>query len=114
VAQQIVSTLVDDITGKEIPAGDGETIQFTYQGTAYQIDLDTKNAAKYHAAMDLYVSHAQKLGRASSVTPLRRTAKNADIDTHAVRSWAESNGYEVSARGRIKGEIVEAFRAAMA
>jgi hypothetical protein len=114
VAQQIVSTLVDDITGKEIPSGEGETIQFTYQGSVYQIDLDTKNAAKFHAAMGAYVSHAQKLGRAGNVTPLRRSAKNTDVDTQAVRSWAESNGYEISARGRIKGEIVEAFRAAMA
>ena len=60
------------------------------------------------------MANAQRLGRAGNVTPLRRTAKNADIDTQAVRSWAESNGYEVSARGRIKTEIVDAFRAAMA
>jgi hypothetical protein len=114
VAQQIVSTLIDDITGKEIPAGQGESIQFSYQGAVYQIDLDKKNAGKFHAAMDLYVSHAQKLGRAGNLTPLRRTAKNTDIDAQAVRSWAESNGYEISARGRIKAEIVDAFRAAMA
>jgi hypothetical protein len=36
------------------------------------------------------------------------------LDTQAVRAWAESNGYEVSSRGRIKGEIIEAFRAANA
>ncbi len=114
MAQQIVSTLVDDITGKDIPAGHGESIQFTYQGSVYQIDLDTKNATKYHATMELYVSHAQKVGRSATVTPLRRAAKNTDIDTQAVRSWAESNGYAISTRGRIKADIVEAFRTAMA
>ena len=114
MAQQIVSTLIDDITGKEIPAGQGESIQFTYEGMVYQIDLATKNATKFHSALQPYVSHAQKLGRAGNVTALRRTAKNTDIDTQAVRSWAESNGYKISPRGRIKTEIVDAFRTAMA
>jgi len=30
-----------------------------------------------------------------------------------VRAWAAGNGDEVSLRGRIKGEIIEAYRAAM-
>nr|WP_330359970.1 histone-like nucleoid-structuring protein Lsr2 [Mycobacteroides abscessus] len=30
----------------------------------------------------------------------------------AIRQWARKNGYEVSDRGRIKAEVVEAFEAA--
>ena len=33
-------------------------------------------------------------------------------DRKAVRKWAQANGIEVSARGRIPAEIVERYRAA--
>lgn len=32
--------------------------------------------------------------------------------TRAIRDWANSNGYEVSNRGRIPDQVVEAFEAA--
>jgi nucleoid-associated protein Lsr2 len=114
LAQQIHTVLVDDITGKEIPVGEGETVHFTYNGTNYQIDLDPKNAAKYHQVMDIYVRHAQKLGRAGSVTTMRRGKKNDEVDNQAVRAWAESNGIEISARGRISATVIEQYREAMA
>jgi hypothetical protein len=65
-------------------------------------------------AITPFVEAATRVGKASNVTPMRRSAKNTDLDTQAVRAWAESNGYEVSSRGRIKGEIIEAFTAANA
>jgi Lsr2 len=34
------------------------------------------------------------------------------VDNRAVRAWAESNGFEVSARGRISAEIIQKYRAA--
>ena len=34
------------------------------------------------------------------------------IDTAAVRAWAAANGLAVSPRGRIKDEVLEAYRAA--
>ena len=115
MAQRQIVQLVDDITGKEIPDGEGENIEFTYQGTVYTIDLSAKNAAKYHETMDFYVTHAQRVGKArGNVTPLRRGRKNEEVDTQAVRAWAASNGYQISPRGRIRGEILDAYREAMA
>jgi len=114
VAQRVQTILIDDITGEEIAEGDGDTIQFAWGGVAYQIDLSAKNVAKFEKAITPFVEAATRVGKASNVTPMRRSAKNTDLDTQAVRAWAESNGYEVSSRGRIKGEIIEAFRAANA
>ncbi len=113
MASKVQTILVDDITGKEIAAGEGETISFAINGTEYTIDLDAKNTKKFYDAIAPYQDHATRIGRAK-VTQMRRGRKNDEVDNAAVRAWAESNGYDVSSRGRIKGEIVEAFRAANA
>ncbi|RZS82988.1 Lsr2 protein [Motilibacter rhizosphaerae] len=47
----------------------------------------------------------------------RRAAREAaaparGIDSSAVRSWARENGYQVSDRGRISGEVIAAYQAA--
>jgi hypothetical protein len=34
------------------------------------------------------------------------------VDTAAVRAWAAANGLSVSPRGRIKDEVLQAYRAA--
>jgi hypothetical protein len=116
VAQRVHTVLIDDITGKEISEGEGETISFAVEGTEYSIDLDAKNAKKFRDALSFYQDHATKLGR-SGVTSIRRgrggsSRSSSEVDNNAVRKWAEANGYEVSSRGRIKGEIIEAYRAA--
>jgi hypothetical protein len=43
-----------------------------------------------------------------------RAGKSAfsGIDTAAVRAWAAANGLAVSPRGRIKDEVIQAYRAA--
>lgn len=115
MAQKVVTLLTDDITGKEIPAGEGETFEFAFQGYTYTIDLDAKNAKKFRESMAHYIDHARRTGR-SNVVPLRRSGEGrrgaSDVDPGAVRVWAEENGYEVSPRGRIKAEILEAYKAA--
>jgi len=117
VAQKVVTLLTDDITGKEIATGEGETIDFAFQGYTYTIDLDVKNAKKLRETMAYYIEHARRTGK-SNVIPLRRSGEGrrgaSDVDPSEVRAWAEENGYEVSPRGRIKSEIVEAYKAAQA
>jgi hypothetical protein len=115
MSQKIQTIIIDDLDGHELAPGQGRTIEFAFDGTSYTIDLSDKNAAAFEKAISKYVGAGTKLGRGrGSVTPMRRSKKNDEIDNQAVRSWAESNGYEVSSRGRIKAEIVEAFREAMA
>ena len=59
-------------------------------------------------ALEGYVSKARKVsGKRSSS---RKTSFR--IDNRAVRRWAESNGIELSKRGRIPQDVVSQFKAA--
>jgi hypothetical protein len=83
-------------------------------GTQYEIDLDVKGAEKFHRTQAFYIDQGRRVGRTGTVTQMRRTRKNDEVDPAAVRAWAESNGIKVNARGRLRGEVVEQYRAAIA
>lgn len=114
MAEVVIRQLVDDIDGTEISEGGGERVEFSLRGVNYQIDLSNANVAKLEKAFKPYITAAEKIGgtrqtrrskaKASGRTPPRQLA--------VIRDWARKNGYEVADRGRIKGEIVEAFEAA--
>jgi hypothetical protein len=103
VAQRVSVELEDDIQGG--PAD--ETITFGFDRKSYTIDLSRKNADKFRKVIAPYVNAAR---RDTAVRPSRTTA--SEVDAKAVRAWAASNGYQVSARGRVSAEIVAAFRGA--
>lgn len=114
MAERIVRQLIDDISGREIVDGDGERIEFSVRGAAYQIDLLSENVAKFEKALAPYLDAAQRVRASGS-----RQAKSAGSASRAskeqlaaIREWARKQGHEVSERGRIKAEIVEAFEAA--
>ena len=50
-------------------------------------------------------------GRRNTAARAGEPASNG-IDTAAVRAWAAANGLTVSPRGRIKDEVIQAYRAA--
>lgn len=106
MAQKTTVELIDDLDGK--PAA--ETVPFGLDGVTYEIDLSDKNAKALRKAIEPFVGSARRVG--GRVT--RGTAKKVEtgVDNKAVRAWAESNGFEVSARGRISSEIIEKYRAA--
>ena len=107
MAQRTVITLVDDLDHKEIQA-DGQTITFAYQGIHYEIDLSEKNAKRFDKAMSPFVAAARRVGS----RPQRSKAVAAAPDNKAVRKWAQSNGIEVSDRGRVPAHIIEQYQAA--
>jgi hypothetical protein len=112
VAERIVRQLIDDIDGSEIPDGGGERVEFSLRGVSYQIDLSTANVAKLDKALKLYVDSAAKVGGTRARRVKSSTGKAPREQLSAIREWARKNGHEVADRGRIKGEIVQAFEAA--
>ena len=104
MAQRVVVTLSDDIQGGEAT----ETVNFGLDGRSYEIDLNAENAKRLRDELTPYVQAGRK--RAKSGKTFRRTS--VDPDPRAVRAWAESNGLEVPARGRIPKKIYDAFNAA--
>jgi hypothetical protein len=103
----VTEILVDDMDGS---AGD-RTITFTWDGTAYEIELSRKNATAFEKMMKPYLDVAR---RVRSSTRGRRAvgARGGKRDLAAIRAWAEENGFDVSARGRVAGAVIDAYDAA--
>jgi hypothetical protein len=119
MAQRTVVQLTDDLDGKPIPDGKGETIRFSLDRTDYEIDLTDKNAKALREAFAAYVSAARRSTRSGSggrggAGRSGRTGAGAarDYDPKAVRVWAESQGIQVSQRGRVPADLVAKFHAA--
>jgi len=111
MAKQTIVQLIDDIDGG--PAD--ETVQFSIDGNAYEIDLNARNAARLRDAIAPFVGGARRASRAGSSaysTPRRRPARGDREQTQAIREWARSNGHKIGEKGRIPATILEAYHAA--
>jgi hypothetical protein len=108
MAQRVNVLLVDDLDGESEAT---ETIRFGIDGRNLELDLSADNAEAMRETLRKYVDAARKTGTSSKGrASARRTV--TDVDPKAVRAWAAANGHEVSSRGRIPAEVVEAYRAA--
>src|SRR5687767_3479552 len=100
--------LVDDLTGERADT----TVTFALDKTEYEIDLSNENAAEMRHGISRYVDATRKVtGRGRRSAPAAKPTY-AGYDPAAVRAWAAGQGIEVNARGRIKADVVEQFRAA--
>ena len=122
MAQRTIIQLTDDLDGKAIPDGKGETIRFGLDRTEYEIDLNDKNAKALRDAVARYVAAARRTGDSSgsargAAAHRRGTGRSGsgperDYDPKAVRAWAEAQGIEVSQRGRVPADLIAKFQAA--
>jgi hypothetical protein len=105
VAQKVKIILIDDLDGGEAD----ETVRFGLDGTQYEIDLSAAHAEELRGALSSYVSAARRESQ-----PKQRQSAPAARNQEAshIREWAKANGYNVSSRGRVNSEIIEAYRAA--
>jgi hypothetical protein len=119
VAQRTIVQLTDDLDGKPIAEGRGETVRFALDRQDYEIDLGEKNAKAMRDTMSKYVSAARRVSGARATGRTRSSSRSSaaatrDYDPKAVRAWAESQGIEVSQRGRVPAELVAKFQEANA
>ncbi len=106
MAQKVTVELEDDLDGG--PAD--ETVRFGVDGSEYEIDLGTKNAAALRRKLALFIEHARKAGRGARRRP-GRTASSRERSGE-IRAWAKDEGIAVSERGRIPASVVEQYQAA--
>lgn len=114
MATKTITVFTDDLDGTELPAGSRST-RFSIDGVEYEIDLSADNRQALSAALEPFIAAGRRTGASSSRSsaPRARSSKKSDADRlSAIRSWAQSNGYTVGDRGRIKAEIVDAYDAA--
>jgi hypothetical protein len=115
VAQRTVVQLTDDLDGKSIAEGKGETVRFGLDNQDYEIDLGEKNAQALRAVVGKYVDAGRRVGggsRGGRTRTAAATSARRDYDPKAVRAWAEEQGLEVSARGRVPADLVTKFQEA--
>jgi len=113
MAQHTVTTLIDDIDGSEAT----ETVTFGFEGSAYEIDLSEAHAEDLREVLSPYVAAARRAGSSTgggrgNRVRAARPRSAGDVDAKTVRDWAQANGVEVSARGRINGNVLERYKAA--
>lgn len=112
MAQNVRIELIDDIDGSE----GYETVNFDLDNVSYEIDLSETNASELRDVLAPYVEHGRRTGGRKQAARSRKTSgRKATTDrtrTRAIREWARQHGYDVSDRGRIPNDIVDAYRQA--
>lgn len=121
MARRIVHQLVDDLDGTVLEVGQGETVLFSLDGTAYEIDLTDENAAALRDALAPFLAAARSVtarqgstarSGSSPAGAARRQKRAGQRDYAPVREWAANNGYSLSDRGRVPAAVLEAYDAA--
>ncbi len=103
MARKTVVDWVDDIDGTAA----SETVPFTIDGSRYEIDLSEKNAAKLRDAMSGWIEASRRSGHRRA---RGGSAKNDQSESTKARKWALDNGLEVGPRGRLRSEVLDAYR----
>ncbi len=122
MARKIVHQLVDDLDGTVLEVGDGETVLFSIDGTAYEIDLTHDNAASLRETLAPYIEAARRVSSRSGAGASRPAASGGGSgrkqkragqrDYGPIREWAAKNGFELSERGRVPSHVLDAYDAA--
>jgi hypothetical protein len=112
MAQITQVKLVGDLDGGEAV----ESVAFSLDGKANEIDLSEKHAVALRDAFTPFIGgarradNAAKVGSKQRMSTVRSTGSGRSRgETAAIREWANANGLEVSTRGRISSTVLEAF-----
>jgi nucleoid-associated protein Lsr2 len=111
MAKETIVLLKDDLDGSAAET----TIQFAWDGVAYEIDLSKANADALSAVIAPYLAAARRVGgrrlRRAESSPSResRPAFRGGQDLVAIRAWAAQHGYQVAGRGRISRAVLDAY-----
>ncbi len=120
MARTTIVRLTDDIDGSEAE----QTVEFSYRGKSYSLDLNDHNASELDDVLAPYITAAEKAGGVKSGASSRGSrsggsrlrssagSTTSGPDPKDVRAWAETNGVQVSARGRIPANVIEQYKAA--
>lgn len=110
MARRVQVVLEDDVDGGQAE----ETVSFALDGRAYEIDLNSDNAAALREALAPWIAAGRRAGATSSAgrTPARARTPKRSEDTADIRRWAVDNGLPVSSRGRISSDLRARYEAA--
>lgn len=107
MARKEVVQYIDDITGETLDADKVSTVELSYGGKDYVLDLSHESSLKLATVLDPWVTAARKVPRGS--TPRKSPSQSDKARNKAIRKWAKENGYSVSTRGQIAKDVIEAY-----
>ncbi|TDC89569.1 Lsr2 family protein [Actinomadura sp. 7K507] len=107
MAQKVVVQMTDDIDGSEA----NETVRFSIDGSAYEIDLNEGNADKLRVTLHAYMQSGRRLKATRGGKASARSANSRERSAE-IREWAKANGIKVNERGRIPANVIEQYEAA--
>lgn len=110
MAQKVLVQLIDDLDGTSSETV--ETVQFGLDGVTYEIDLAEGNAERLRGAFADYIGAGRRTGGRIRRGVNAGSNGHGRADASQVREWAEANGIELAARGRIPAHVAESFREA--
>ncbi len=108
MAQRVQILLEDDIDHSEA----AETVTFALDGVSYEIDLSSGNASRLRDGFAEWTGHARKVRGGARKSASRSTASSSSAgreDLNKIREWGRENGFKVSDRGRVSGELQTAY-----
>ncbi|MFI8237618.1 Lsr2 family protein [Streptomyces sp. NPDC085866] len=110
MAQKVEVKLIDDLDGSEA----SQTVLFGLDGREYEIDLNDAHTAALRDALAPFLGAARKTsGGRVAVRRIGSTGPTRDLAK--VRTWARENGWpDLSDRGRVPGEVLNAYDQAAA
>ena len=105
MAKTVSVVVTDDLDGSD----GAKVVAFSYQGTAYEIDLGPSNEAEFAKTLAPFIAAGRRPSGGS-----RRPARTAALrtDRAAVRAWAKQEGMKISERGRIPADVEAKYQAA--
>ena len=86
-----------------------ETVQFSFDGTAYEIDVCAKHAKELRDKFGQYAEHARRASARRTSAPVAYGPGRER--SSEIRAWAKQRGYKVSERGRIPATIIQEYEA---
>lgn len=102
---ETVITYLDDIDGTKAT----ETVAFSVDGAAYEIDLNSKNAKAIRADFAKWSGSARKAKKAAGRTRRSAASPKPVSEAAAIREWAAAHGIAVPSRGRIPKAVAEQY-----
>ncbi|MET8427698.1 Lsr2 family protein [Nocardia sp. NPDC004860] len=111
MAKKVTVTLVDDYDNESRA---DQTVYFSIDGSDFEIDLSNENAGRLRETLQPWTDKARKVGRSKRTNKAPAAGRNQPTvdreESTAIRQWARAQGYQVSTRGRIPAEIVDAYQ----
>jgi hypothetical protein len=109
MAQKITITNLCDPHADDTTEAD-EQVQFSLDGTGYEIDMCSNHAKDMREKVAPYLAHARRAGAVRHNSGGRRPRNRASGT--AIRAWAKSQGMSVAERGKIPAAIVTEYELA--